>query len=67
MIELRFSRDYITSIEKKQAAQQEAERYKYVVQMDEELKQAEIIKSQGKAEAAFIISNAVKEHGTGIF
>lgn len=66
LIDLKFSHDYIKSIEQKQSAQQEAERYKYVVQQDEELKRAEIIKAEGKAEAAQLISNAVQKYGVAV-
>merc|ERR1712087_557652 len=66
LIDLKFSHDYIKSIEKKQSAQQEAERYKYVVQQDEELKRAEIIKAEGKAEAAKLISDAVSQYGSAV-
>merc|ERR1712087_484286 len=66
LIDLKFSHDYIKSIEQKQAAQQEAERYKWVVQQDEELNRAEIIRSEGKAEAAKLISDAVSRYGVAV-
>lgn len=66
LIDLKFSHDYIKSIEQKQSAQQEAERYKYVVQQDEELKRAEIIRAEGKAEAAKLISDAVAKYGDAV-
>jgi len=66
LIDLKFSHDYIKSIEQKQSAQQEAERYKYVVQQDEELKRAEIIKAEGKAEAAQLISDAIQKYGGAV-
>lgn len=66
LIDLKFSHDYIKSIEQKQSAQQEAERYKYVVQQDEELKRANIIQAEGKAEAARLISESVAKYGNAV-
>lgn len=66
LIDLKFSTDYMRSIEQKQSAQQEAERYKYVVQQDEELKRAEIIKAEGKAEAAQLISDSIQKYGASV-
>jgi len=66
LIDLKFSHDYAKSIEQKQSAQQEAERYKYVVQQDEELKRANIIQAEGKAEAARLISESVVKYGNAV-
>lgn len=61
--DLRFTPEYMESIEKKQVAQQEAERYKYVVEQKEQEKIAKIIEAEGESIAAEMISNYVKKHG----
>merc|ERR1711953_1097985 len=54
------------AIEEKQVAEQDAERQKFIVQKSEQERQATIIRSEGEAEAAKMISDALKEHGTGL-
>ena len=51
------------SIEKKQVAQQEAEKYKFIVMKAEEEKKAKIIESEGNSIAAQMISDAVSKYG----
>merc|ERR1712151_1467722 len=53
-------------IEDKQVAEQEAEKQKFVVQKAEQERQATVIKSEGEAEAARMINEALKEHGSGV-
>jgi len=55
-----FSPEYATAIESKQVAQQEAERSRFVVLKAEQEKKASIIRAQGEAEAARLISEAMK-------
>lgn len=64
--ELQFSPEFMASIEKKQVAQQEAEKFKYVVMQNEEEKNAKIIESEGKAIAAKMISDASAMYGQGL-
>lgn len=64
--ELQFTSEFMASIEKKQVAQQEAEKYKYVVMQNEEEKNAKIIESEGKAIAAKMISEAVGKYGNAL-
>lgn len=55
--------EFIASIERKQVAQQEAERYKFVVAMSEEEARAKIIEAEGLALAAAKITEAIEKHG----
>ena len=66
LIDLKFSSEYVKSIEAKQSAQQEAERYKFIVQQDEQFKAAAIIQAEGKAEAAKLISESVAKYGNSV-
>jgi prohibitin 1 len=61
-----FGKEFSGAIEQKQVAQQEAERQTYVVAKAEQEKKAAIIRAEGEAEAATIISKALKECGTGL-
>merc|ERR1711966_379718 len=63
---LTYGKEFSKAIEEKQVAEQEAERQKFVVQMAEQERQATVIRSEGEAEAAMMISLALKEHGTGV-
>lgn len=64
--EMLFTPEFMASIEKKQVAQQEAERYKYVVMQNEEEKNAKVIESEGKATAAKMISDAAAKYGPAL-
>lgn len=66
IIHLNYGKEFAKAIEEKQVAEQEAERQKFVVQMAEQERQATVIRSEGEAEAATLISEALKEHGTGL-
>lgn len=56
----------MNSIERKQVAQQEAERYKFLVAMAEEEKKAKIIEAEGNSIAAQMISEAVQKYGSAV-
>ena len=60
---LGFSSEYSRAIDKKAVQQQLAEMQKFVVLRDEELKNAQIIRSEAEAEAAKLINEAVKKYG----
>lgn len=60
---LGFSREYSQAIEQKAVQQQLAEKQKCIVARDEELKTAQIIRSEAEAESAKLINNAVKNFG----
>eukprot|EP00282_Hemiselmis_andersenii_P038535 CAMPEP_0169445360 /NCGR_PEP_ID=MMETSP1042-20121227/10400_1 /TAXON_ID=464988 /ORGANISM="Hemiselmis andersenii, Strain CCMP1180" /LENGTH=275 /DNA_ID=CAMNT_0009556755 /DNA_START=73 /DNA_END=897 /DNA_ORIENTATION=- len=62
---LTFGKEFASAIEKKQVAQQEAERQKFVVAKAEQEKKAMVIRAEGEAEAAKLISEALKK-GQGL-
>jgi len=63
---LTYGKEFAKAIEEKQVAMQDAERQKYIVLKSEQERQATIIKSEGEAEAAKMISQALKDHGSGL-
>jgi prohibitin 1 len=62
---LAFSREFSKSVEDKQVAEQQAERQKFIVQMAEQEKLAQIKKAEGEAEAAKMVSKALAAYGKG--
>jgi prohibitin 1 len=60
---LGFSSEYSRAIERKAVQQQLAEMQKFIVLRDEELKNAQIIRSEAEAEAAKLINEAVRKYG----
>ncbi len=63
---LAYGKEFSKAIEEKQVAQQEAERQKFVVMQADQERIATVIKAEGEAEAAQMISGALKEHGRGL-
>jgi len=63
---LTFGRDFAAAIESKQVAQQDAERQTYIVAKAEQERRAAIIRAEGEAEAANLISGAMKKAGNGL-
>lgn len=63
---LNFSKDFSKAIEDKQIAEQMAERAKFMVMQAEQERQALIIRSEGDAEAAQLVSDALAKHGKGL-
>jgi prohibitin 1 len=63
---LNFSSDFARAIEAKQVAEQMAERAKFVVAKAEQEKLALIVRSEGDAEAASLVSEALSKHGQGL-
>ncbi|KAJ8607612.1 hypothetical protein CTAYLR_005769 [Chrysophaeum taylorii] len=61
-----FGKEFTNAIEQKQVAQQEAERQTYVVAKAEQEKKAAVIRAEGEAEAALLISKALEESGSGL-
>mmetsp|Transcript_11328 Transcript_11328/g.17820 ORF Transcript_11328/g.17820 Transcript_11328/m.17820 type:complete len:301 (+) Transcript_11328:94-996(+) len=59
---LAFSPQFTSAVESKQVAQQDAERSKWVVEKALEEKKSIVIAAQGEAEAAKLISSAVKNN-----
>lgn len=62
---LNFSKDFSRAIEDKQVAEQMAERAKFVVAKAEQERQAMIIRAEGDAEAAELVSKAILASGRG--
>ncbi|KAJ3060265.1 Prohibitin-1, subunit of the prohibitin complex (Phb1p-Phb2p) [Podochytrium sp. JEL0797] len=63
---LAFGKEFTTAVEQKQIAQQEAERAKFIVEKAEQEKLAAIIKAEGDATAADLISKAIAKAGQGL-
>jgi len=63
---LTYGKEFARAIEEKQVAEQQAEQQKFIVLRSEQERQATVINSEGEAEAAKMISQALKEHGTGL-
>merc|ERR1712211_162965 len=63
---LTYGKEFARAIEEKQVAEQEAERQKFIVLRSEQERQATVVRSEGEAEAAKMISEALREHGTGL-
>merc|ERR1712125_200974 len=63
---LTYGKEFARAIEEKQVAEQDAERQKFIEQRSEQERQATVIRSEGEAEAARMISEALKTHGSGL-
>lgn len=63
---LTFGKEFAKAIENKQVAQQEAETQVYVVAKADQERNAAIIRAEGEAEAAGLISKAMATAGTGL-
>ncbi|EPY28801.1 prohibitin [Strigomonas culicis] len=66
LVDIQFGQDFMAAVEKKQVAQQEAERYRYVVQENEQKRQAAVVRAEGEAESARLISGAFAKSGLGL-
>jgi prohibitin 1 len=63
---LTFGREFARAIENKQVAQQEAETQAYLVAKADQERKASVIRAEGEAEAAYLISKAMAVAGTGL-
>mmetsp|Transcript_11454 Transcript_11454/g.11099 ORF Transcript_11454/g.11099 Transcript_11454/m.11099 type:complete len:283 (+) Transcript_11454:96-944(+) len=63
---LSFGREFAKAIENKQVAQQEAETQAYLVAKADQERKASVIRAEGEAEAAELISKAMLTAGTGL-
>ena len=63
---LAFGPEFTQACEQKQVAQQDAERAKFVVRQREQERLAAVIRAEGEAEAAKLISDAIKTFGMGL-
>lgn len=66
LTDLQFSREFMMAIEMKQVEQQNSEKEKFNVQRMQFEVKANILKAEGDAEAAKIISDAIMQYGPGI-
>ena len=58
--DLQFSEEFQKAIERKQTAQQEAERARYIVERAEQEAKSIVIRAQGEAEAAKMVGDSLK-------
>mmetsp|Transcript_14360 Transcript_14360/g.28680 ORF Transcript_14360/g.28680 Transcript_14360/m.28680 type:complete len:280 (+) Transcript_14360:68-907(+) len=63
---LTFGREFTKAIESKQVALQESERQAWVVKKAEQERKAVVLRAEGEAEAANIITNAMEKNGNAI-
>lgn len=63
---LTYGKEFSKAIEEKQVAEQEAERQKFIVLKAEQERQATVIRAEGEAEAAGLISKSLQEYGMGL-
>uniref|UniRef100_A0A6B2LDF9 Prohibitin n=1 Tax=Arcella intermedia TaxID=1963864 RepID=A0A6B2LDF9_9EUKA len=61
--DLSFGQEYSNAVEQKQVAQQEAERAKFIVQKAEQERLAAVIRAEGEAEGARLITEATNAVG----
>jgi len=61
-----FGKEFTKAVEQKQIAQQDAERARFIVEKAEQERQANVIRAEGEADAADIISKAVAKAGDGL-
>lgn len=61
-----FGKEFTRAVEQKQIAQQDAERARFIVERAEQERQANVIRSEGEAESADIISKSVSKAGSGL-
>lgn len=61
-----FGQEFTKAVERKQVAQQEAERAKFLVDKADQERKAAIIRAEGEAEAAEHISKALSKAGDGL-
>jgi prohibitin 1 len=63
---LTFGREFTEAVEQKQVAQQEAERARYLVEKEEQMKLAAIIRAEGDSAAAALLAKEFAEAGEGL-
>jgi len=63
---LTFGTEFTAAVEQKQVAQQEAERARFLVEKEEQLKSAAILRAEGESAAAQLVSKAIGMAGEGL-
>ncbi|ODQ63297.1 hypothetical protein NADFUDRAFT_80662 [Nadsonia fulvescens var. elongata DSM 6958] len=61
-----FGKEFTKAVEQKQIAQQDAERARFIVEKAEQERQASVIRAEGEAESAGLISKALDKAGDGL-
>ncbi|KAK9455442.1 band 7 family-domain-containing protein [Dipodascopsis uninucleata] len=61
-----FGKEFTKAVEEKQIAQQDAERARFIVEKAEQERQAAVIRAEGEAEAAEVVSKALEKAGDGL-
>lgn len=63
---LSFGKEFTDAVEMKQVAQQDAERHRYLVEKEEQLKLAAIVRAEGDSLAADMLATAFTNMGEGL-
>lgn len=63
---LTFGTEFTAAVEQKQVAQQEAERARFLVEKEEQVKHSVIIRAEGESQAANLVAKAIGEAGEGL-
>jgi prohibitin 1 len=63
---LAFGKEFSKAIEEKQVAEQDAQKQQFVVARAEQERLATVVRAEGEAEAALMISKALKDNGGGL-
>eukprot|EP01059_Diplonema_ambulator_P029742 TRINITY_DN494_c0_g1_i1.p2 TRINITY_DN494_c0_g1~~TRINITY_DN494_c0_g1_i1.p2 ORF type:complete len:274 (+),score=98.40 TRINITY_DN494_c0_g1_i1:3016-3837(+) len=66
LMDISFGSEFMAAVEAKQVAQQEAQKFQWIVLKNEQEKLAAITRAEGEATAAKLISDAVAEAGPGL-
>eukprot|EP00659_Diplonema_papillatum_P020744 gene20744-31961_t len=66
LMDITFGSEFMAAVEAKQVAQQEAQKFQWVVLRNEQEKLAAITRAEGEAAAAKLISDAVASAGPGL-
>jgi len=64
MTHVAFGTDFNKAVEDKQVAEQEAMRQQFVVAITEQEKLATVVRAEGEAEAAELVSSSLEKHGS---
>eukprot|EP01065_Artemidia_motanka_P038413 TRINITY_DN47267_c0_g1_i1.p1 TRINITY_DN47267_c0_g1~~TRINITY_DN47267_c0_g1_i1.p1 ORF type:complete len:306 (+),score=113.96 TRINITY_DN47267_c0_g1_i1:131-919(+) len=66
LMDISFSNEFMAAVEQKQVAQQEAQRFQWVVMKNEQEKKAAVTRAEGEAQSAKLISDAIQAAGDGL-
>lgn len=66
LMDIKFGSEFMQAVESKQVAQQDVDRHKYIVLKSEQERQAAVVRAEGEAESAQLISDAIVKYGSGM-